>query len=100
MRRARHRVGLPGLVLLVALALVPVALAGHRHATHTAQASPCATCLTVLHTPATGAPPVAHVDPVFVGIRVAEGAPPVQSAEESPLPVGRAPPVAPLDRRA
>lgn len=101
MCRVRHRVvGLPGLLFLVALVLVPVALAGHRHAAHAAQSLPCATCLTVLHTPATSAPPPAHVDPVFAGFRVPDGALAVQSADEAPIAVGRAPPRSLLDRLA
>ena len=101
MRRMRQRVvGVPGLLLLVTLVMVPVALAGHRHAAHAAQSVPCATCLSVLHTPAAGAPPVAHVDPVFVGIRVLEGAPAVQRTDEAPVAVGRGPPSSPVDRLA
>src|SRR5262245_53390736 len=95
MRHVRQRAaGLPGVALLVALLLVPVALTGHRHASHAAQ--PCATCLSVLHTPAASAPALAHVDPVFIGMRVCDGAPAVQSTDEAPVAVGRAPPVAPV----
>ncbi len=97
MRGTRQRgAGLPGIALLIALLLVPVALSGHRHATHGAQSVPCATCLSVLHTPAANAAPVAHVDPVFVGMRVCDGAPAAQHTGEAPLALGRAPPVAPV----
>ena len=101
MRRVRQRaIGLPGLLFLVALALAPVALSGHWHAAHAARSAPCATCLTVLHAPATSAPPVAHVDPVFLGWNVCDAGSSVQCAGETPVAVGRAPPLAPVPHLA
>src|SRR3954451_13324770 len=91
MRVLSRRIGVGGLFLLVVLTLVPVALSGHRHAAH-ASTAPCATCLTLLHTPAMGAPRPAHVAPLFTGLRVVDGTPPTRFTERPLVACGRAPP--------
>ena len=82
-----------GVLLTVALLLVPLALSGHRHnAGQSSPADACALCVAVHYSPATTTPPLPQLAPprATVATTVPSSAPLIRLCQVRPS--GRAPP--------
>ena len=93
MQRSRHRVVRRASIgFLLALLLVPLALAAHTHRDSVAS-DWCATCVAVHHTPTLAAPtPGVVANPVRLVAPVPQR-PGVRASGERVVPSGRAPPI-------
>jgi len=93
MQRLRQRaLRQAGVILLVALVLLPAVLRSHWHADHGAGALPCAVCVVAHHSPATSAPVLVAIAPVFHGLAAAPPDLIAPARHDRPAKAGRAPP--------
>ena len=93
MQPFRHRVvRRAGIGFLLAVLLVPLALAAHAHRDRVASDS-CATCVAVHHTPTLAAPPPGVVASPVRLVALLPQRPDVRASGERVVPCGRAPPI-------
>jgi hypothetical protein len=93
-RRKRRALSWVGSVVLAALLLVPLTLAGHHHDGDAASRA-CATCVVMQHSPAVQAPPLRFDAPAFRTFSFRASAPRVVARLSASPAHGRAPPSAP-----
>ena len=93
MERSRHRaLRRASIGFLLALLLVPLALAAHTHRDSVASDS-CATCVAVHHTPTLAAPsPAVAASPILL-VALGPQRPAVHASADRVAPTGRGPPI-------